>query len=502
MLCRRYGTTLATTPMIDPAGYCRSEKYRKEFEFYPEDRPLVVQFGGSSSDDLVAASRLVAPHCDAIEINCGCPQRCARQGGYGVFLMEDPDKLEGLVKALATAEGVPPVFVKIRVFDDVAKTVALALRIEAAGAKCLTVHGRTRQQGGGRSQDKDRGANWETIAAVKAAVRTIPVVSNGNIRDYADVERCLAATSCDGVMSGCGLLACPTLFARPASGSRPQDTRNNGKRSLEPRQRPEDVDGGGGLTPVVSGDSDGSCPAAGNKKGKLCHGDILPLAAAAADVVKHPSDVVTCGVACEASSKVSIGLTNATRSGSASRNGDGGDDTTSSGICTKEAGKDKHSGHAKEDEGELSAAPLPQVSIAVEYLQLALKYRASHQQITKHLQTYLGPLFRALMKQTTREFRGENHGAVTSVGGGAAVSKDVLDVEGKAQQQQQQQPQFHTSGSQLNTSSKTIKTIAEEAKGHRDSINRYRGEPGDAAAIGELTEGVLKGLGELARRVF
>jgi hypothetical protein len=29
--------------------------------------------------------------------------------------MEDPDKLEGLVRALSTAQGVPPVFVKIRV---------------------------------------------------------------------------------------------------------------------------------------------------------------------------------------------------------------------------------------------------------------------------------------------------------------------------------------------------------------------------------------------------
>jgi hypothetical protein len=27
MLCRKYGATLCTTPMIDPAGYVRSERY-------------------------------------------------------------------------------------------------------------------------------------------------------------------------------------------------------------------------------------------------------------------------------------------------------------------------------------------------------------------------------------------------------------------------------------------------------------------------------------------
>ena len=59
MLVRRYGVTLCTTPMIDPAGYARSEKYRSEFAFFAEDRPLVVQFGGSDAATLVAAAELV-----------------------------------------------------------------------------------------------------------------------------------------------------------------------------------------------------------------------------------------------------------------------------------------------------------------------------------------------------------------------------------------------------------------------------------------------------------
>ena len=144
---------------------------------------------------LFAAAQLVAPHCDAVELNCGCPQRCAKQGGYGAFLMEQPELLESLVHALVrdTASSTTnttcssedhssngssspssssssnshsssdssgsvhsgvrrpdgtrlPVFVKVRVFDDVAATVALCLRIQAAGADALTVHGRTRHQ--------------------------------------------------------------------------------------------------------------------------------------------------------------------------------------------------------------------------------------------------------------------------------------------------------------------------------------------------------------------
>ena len=36
------------------------------------------------------ASALAAPYCDAVELNCGCPQRCARKDGYGAYLMENP----------------------------------------------------------------------------------------------------------------------------------------------------------------------------------------------------------------------------------------------------------------------------------------------------------------------------------------------------------------------------------------------------------------------------
>lgn len=66
-------------------------------------RPLFVQFCANSPQTLLEAARLVQDHCDAVDINLGCPQRIAKKGKYGAFLMEQPDLIESMVTTLAQA---------------------------------------------------------------------------------------------------------------------------------------------------------------------------------------------------------------------------------------------------------------------------------------------------------------------------------------------------------------------------------------------------------------
>jgi tRNA-dihydrouridine synthase 1 len=191
------------TPMIHANNFSRASPEARDEEFYtsPTDRPLVVQFAAASADDLIASALAVQHHCDAIDINLGCPQKSARAGNYGAFLCENPDAVIDMIRKFKASAVQLPLWIKMRVFDDVDSTVELARRFEAAGVSLIAVHGRTRHQIGPNRGDADE----SKIAAVARAL-SIPVIANGNVRTRADALRIGRETGAVAVMCGWPLL--------------------------------------------------------------------------------------------------------------------------------------------------------------------------------------------------------------------------------------------------------------------------------------------------------
>lgn len=70
-------------------------------------RPLFVQFCANDPKTLLKAAKLVEGECDAVDLNLGCPQRIARRGRYGAFLMDDLALVERLIRTLAESLAVP-----------------------------------------------------------------------------------------------------------------------------------------------------------------------------------------------------------------------------------------------------------------------------------------------------------------------------------------------------------------------------------------------------------
>lgn len=207
MLVRRYSVDVAYTPMIISDSFVKSQKARDaEFTTGPGDRPLIVQFAANNATDLANASELVYAYADGVDLNCGCPQRWAMAEGYGAHLLSDPELVRDMVHQTRNRLSDPDftVSVKIRICEDLRKTVDMCQKLEAARVSFVTVHGRTKDQ---RSEP----VNLEAIRNVKDALR-IPVVANGDVTSLQEADRVYRATGTNGVMAARGLLENPAMF--------------------------------------------------------------------------------------------------------------------------------------------------------------------------------------------------------------------------------------------------------------------------------------------------
>ncbi|MEH2022342.1 tRNA dihydrouridine synthase DusB [Nostoc sp.] len=206
-LVRRYAPdSMMYTEMVNATGLHYVKQLPKIMEVDPNERPISVQLFDCRPDFLAeAAIKAVAEGADTVDINMGCPVNKITKNGGGSSLLRQPEVAEAIVREVVKAVDVP-VTVKTRIGwnDNEITILDFAKRMEDAGAKMITVHGRTRAQG------YNGNARWEWITRVKE-VLSIPVIGNGDIFSVEAAVKCLEQTGADGVMCSRGTLGYPFL---------------------------------------------------------------------------------------------------------------------------------------------------------------------------------------------------------------------------------------------------------------------------------------------------
>ncbi|XP_061361067.1 uncharacterized protein LOC133304987 isoform X3 [Gastrolobium bilobum] len=155
-----------------------------------EKNRVVFQIGTSDAVRALTVAQLVCNDVAAIDINMGCPKSFSLSGGMGAALLSKPELIHDILTTLRRNLSTP-VTCKIRLLKSPHDTVELARRIEKTGVSALAVHGR-------KVPDRPRDpAKWSEIADIVSAL-SIPVIANGDVFEYDDIQRIKSATGVIG----------------------------------------------------------------------------------------------------------------------------------------------------------------------------------------------------------------------------------------------------------------------------------------------------------------
>jgi tRNA-dihydrouridine synthase B len=208
LMCRKFGASFTFVEMINARAISyKNKKTKKMLTADPRDRPIGVQILGRDISYLLKALDIIEDYdFDILDFNAACPVKKVCRRGEGAALMQDPEKLEEILRSLVRRWR-KPVTVKIRSGWDqnVRNAVTIARVCQDAGIKAIFIHGRDRKQFYSGSVD------YKIIADVKKNV-AIPVIASGDIFSAPQAKKMFDETGCDGILVARGALGNPWIF--------------------------------------------------------------------------------------------------------------------------------------------------------------------------------------------------------------------------------------------------------------------------------------------------
>ena len=216
-ICEELGAGLTFTEMVSAKGlYYNDKKSMELLDLSRDIKPVGFQIFGSDPDNMAFAAEKLNPlgH-KLLDVNMGCPVPKVVKNGDGSALLERPELIYDIIKAMKNATD-RPITVKTRVGIHIERGNYSQLfeavdAMEKGGASLITLHGRTREE------YYSGKADINAIKEVKKRV-SIPVAGNGDINSYEDAVRMMEETGCDFVAVGRAALGNPWVFRELKAG--------------------------------------------------------------------------------------------------------------------------------------------------------------------------------------------------------------------------------------------------------------------------------------------
>ena len=209
-ICKIYGADVLFTEFVSSDALVRDvETSYKKIAFTPSQRPIAIQIFGNTESTLVeAAQRVEELRPDWIDINWGCPMKKIANKGSGSGILQTPDKMIQITKAVVNSVKIP-VSVKTRLGYDEKNLIidTLAEQLQDVGVQLITIHGRTKMQ-------MYRGeASWDLIGKIKQNPRIkIPIFGNGDIDSAEKMLEYKQKYNVDGILIGRASIGNPFIF--------------------------------------------------------------------------------------------------------------------------------------------------------------------------------------------------------------------------------------------------------------------------------------------------
>jgi len=209
-VCKENGADMMYTEFISAEGLIRdAAKSLQKLDIYDYERPIGIQIFGEKIDSMrEAAAKAEEAQPELIDINYGCPVKKVACKGAGAGILLDIPKMEAMTREIVNQVSLA-VTVKTRLGwdDSTIKIKEVALRLQDAGIKALTIHGRTRQQ-------MYKGvANWNFISEVKQHPDIeIPIFGNGDVTSSEVALDFKNKYDVNGIMIGRASIGYPWIF--------------------------------------------------------------------------------------------------------------------------------------------------------------------------------------------------------------------------------------------------------------------------------------------------